>query len=257
MMFSGFYTAASGALSQQRILNVLSNNIVNAKTAGYRAERVVSSTFNFELLTRIEDGKLVQIGSGSPIRVIQEVPVNFDSNALEETGRSLDIAIGGMGFFNMQEVLSEDSQEEPKLYLSRNGGFTVDTQGYLYLEGVGRVLGQKGPIRVENVDFVIQEDGAVYNSRGRQVDKLLITQPQELTQLEKTDNGLYTIEDMNNNLVVENPTLYQGMLEQSNIDVNRELTLAIEAQRAFQSCSQALKIVDNMNQKAANQIASL
>lgn len=256
-MFAGFYTAASGVLSQQRTLNVLSNNIVNAKTPGYRAERVVSGTFDFELLTRMEAGKAIQIGAGSPIRLIQEVPVNFDSNAQEETGRLLDVAIGGMGFFNVQEPLPEDTQEEPQVYLTRNGGFTVDAEGYLSLEGVGRVLGQKGEIRVEGSDFIIQEDGTVYNARGRWVDQLLITWPQELTQLNKATNGLYTIDEPENNLTVENSKLYQGMLERSNIDVNRELTLAMEAQRTFQSCSQALKILDTMNQRAASEIAAL
>ena len=49
----------------------------------------------------------------------------------------------------------------------------------------------------------------------------------------------------------------QGWTERSNVDLNREYTLAIEAQRAFQACSSALQIVDKINQKAAQQIASL
>ena len=56
---------------------------------------------------------------------------------------------------------------------------------------------------------------------------------------------------------VYDTAVHQGKLEQSNIDINREYTLVMEAQRAFQSCSQAIKIVDSMNQKAATQIASL
>lgn len=256
-MFSGFYTAASGVLTQQRILNVLSNNIVNAKTPGYRAERVVSGTFDYELLTRIEAGNTARVGTGSPVRIIQEVPVNFDSNALEETGRSLDLALGGVGFFNIRQTLAQGKAGEPQVYLTRNGGFAVDEEGYLVLEGVGRVLGERGEIQVDGSGFTVLEDGTVYNSRGRRVDTLRVTWPQELTQLEKVENGLYVIANPDNNLPVENPKIYQGVQERSNIDVNRELSLAMEAQRAFQSCSQALKIVDGMNQKAANQIASL
>ena len=63
-MLSGFYTAASGILNQQRTLNVLTNNISNAKTPGFRAERVVTETFDFELMTRIEKGNTHRLPHG-------------------------------------------------------------------------------------------------------------------------------------------------------------------------------------------------
>lgn len=256
-MFSSFYTAASGILTQQRILNVISNNIVNAQTPGYRAERVLSTTFELAYLSRVEAGKSVSLGSSTPFRQIREVPVNFDTNAREETGRGLDMAIDGQGFFNIRQQLPEDAQEEPQVYLTRGGSFTIDGEGYLCLEGIGRVLGQKGEIRVQNANFVVQQDGTVYSDRGRKLDVLLITMPQELTQLQKIQNGLYTTDTPEENQPMEGAQVYQGMLEQSNVDTSRELTAAMEAQRAFQSCSQALKIVDAMNQKAATQIASV
>ena len=62
---------------------------------------------------------------------------------------------------------------------------------------------------------------------------------------------------MNNNEAAEGYKIEQKVLERNNIDLNREYTLAMQAQRAFQACSQAIKIVDQMNQKAATSIASL
>lgn len=98
-MLSGFYTAASGILNQQRTLNVLTNNISNAKTPGFRAERVVTETFDFELMTRIEKGNTQRIGLDSPIQLVRDVPTIFDTNSLVETGFPMDMAINGEGFF--------------------------------------------------------------------------------------------------------------------------------------------------------------
>lgn len=256
-MFSGFYTAASGVLTQQRVLNVLSNNLVNANTPGYRAERVVSGTFDFELFTRMEAGNTAPLGTVvSPIRLVQEVPVAFDPASLEETGRTLDFALGGAGFFNIRQPAPEGEEEGPVL-LTRGGSFAVDEEGYLVLPGRGRVLGQRGEIRVEGAGFTVESDGTVYNSRGRRVDILLVTQPPQTARLEKVDNGLYALQDAQDNQPLQEARVYQGVLERANVDINRELSLLLEAQRAFQSCSQALKIMDGMNQKAASEIASL
>ena len=72
------------------------------------------------------------------------------------------------------------------------------------------------------------------------------------------ENGMFQVEDIALNEQINDRTiLVQGWTERSNVDLNREYTLAIEAQRAFQACSSALQIVDKINQKAAQQIASL
>ena len=86
-MLRGFYTAASGILVQERTIDVLTNNMANAKTPGFRASRVVSTTFDHELLTRIEDANTGRIGTGSPMRRVEDVLVNFSPNSLEETFR--------------------------------------------------------------------------------------------------------------------------------------------------------------------------
>jgi len=265
-MFSGFYTGASGVLNQQRTLNVLTNNIANARTPGFRAERVVTETFDFELMTRIEKGNTTRIGLDSPIQLVRDVPTIFDSNFLVETGYPMDMAINGEGYFNIQSNIAAgaDNGGAPQVeggtgpvLLTRYGSFALDEQGYLILPGVGMVLRQEGPIQVDGSNFTVDWDGKVYNSDGTEAGILQITKPGEDAQLDKTANGLYTIADMNNNEAAEGYKIEQKVLERNNIDLNREYTLAMQAQRAFQACSQAIKIVDQMNQKAATSIASL
>lgn len=265
-MFSGFYTAASGVLNQQRTLNVLTNNMANARTPGYRAERVVMETFDFELMTRIEKGNTQRIGVGSPIQLVQDVPTVFDASTLEETGYPMDMAINGEGFFNIQSTIpaEEDNGNAPQveggsgpILLTRYGSFALDEEGFLVLPGVGQVLGQEGPIQVDGSNFVVDGEGRVFNSDGTEAGILQITRPSEGAQLDKTSNGLYLVADMENNEPSEGYQIEQKVLERNNININQEYTMAMQAQRAFQACSQALKIVDQMNQKASTSIASL
>lgn len=250
-MLEGFYTAASGMLVQQRTLNVLANNISNVRTPGYRVERVISSTFEQELITRIEKtGNSAHIGTGAPIRVVEESASIFDPSLLQETGRPFDLAIVGDGYFNVQNTGGET-------FLTRNGSFDMDAEGFLVLRGAGRVMGRKGEVEVGTAGFTVEADGTVYSEKGRKLDVLVISQPDAETKLEKSANGLYRAPEGVDLPEAQGSRVTQGLLEASNIDLNREYTLAMEAQRTFQSCSNALRIIDQLNQKTATQIASV
>lgn len=248
-MLEGFYTAASGILVQERTLGVHTNNMTNVRTPGYRAERVVSRSFDQELLMRQEANNSAAIGSGSPIRLIDEVPVDFTESSLEESGRPSDLAIVGEGYFN---VMSADGER----YLTRNGQFDLDVDGFLVLPGGGRLMGEDGEIELEDANFTVNQDGEIMDKKGKVIDTILLTKPAPDAEFKKFTNGLYTVEDASNIPVYES-TIHQGNIERPNIDLNREYTMVMDAQRTLQSCATALKIVDTMNQKTATQIASL
>ena len=250
-MLRGFYTAASGILTNERTLNVLTNNMANAKTPGFRASRVVTTTFDHELLTRIEGYNTGRIGVGSPMRRVEDVLVNFNPNSLEETGSPYDMALDGLGYFNIQD-------EEGNQFLTRNGAFELNDENQLGLTAGVVVMGELGIIELATCDFTVEYDGTIYDARGKKVDKLLLTIPPEGTEIEQTRNGLFTVADMEANLPVDPGTnVIQGYLERNNIDLNQEYAMVMEAQRAFQSCSSALQIIDRIDQKAAQQIAAL
>lgn len=262
-MMSGFYTLASGMLTQQRALNTVSNNIANAKTPGYKEDRVVTSTFQQLMLTRQEGGTNTTIGKGEPLRVIHDALVNMEPAALEETQREFDLAISGQGFFN---ILTGEGET----YYTRDGRLDIDEEGFLVLPGKGRVQGMRGDIEVGSGYFSVNAQGMVFNEAGRVIDTLNITAPQEGTIMNRAANGMYQI-DPNPALTpdqvraqmegtapapagdtmtaVVNPQIVQGALERSNIDYNREMSLLIETQRNFQSCSKALQMMDTVNQK--------
>ena len=239
-MLSGFYTAGSGILNQQRNVNIIGNNISNNQTAGYKAQRMVSTTYEHNFLTRLENGVYTKIGEGDPAVYTREVETLYDESYLKETENPYDMALVGSGYFNIAGTNTT--------YLTRNGNFNIDAEGYLVLEGIGRVQGRNGDLMVGGSDYTITPRGLVYNSDGVFVDRILVTKPVEGSEIKKFDNGMFVAENTED---VDTPTVYQNHLEQSNVDMNEEYTNLIEAQRALQACASALKMVDKINEKAA------
>jgi flagellar basal-body rod protein FlgF len=251
-MLRGFYTIASGILQQERTIGVLSNNLVNANTPGFKASRVVSTTFEHEYITRIEKNNTRHIGAAAPIRVVSDVPTRFDASSLEETGYPYHMALSGDGFFMVEAP-------EGARYLTRNGSFDLDDAGYLVLPGAGRVLSDSGqPILLGHADFYVGAGGLLINSStGEDIARLRVAQTGTETALTLTRNGLYATDNPDGLPQFAEGKVIQGYTERSNIDLTQEYTRVMEAQRAFQACSTALQIIDRINQKAATEIASL
>lgn len=241
-MLAGFYTAASGVLVQQRNISVIGNNITNVETPGYRAERLVMSTFDQECLVRQHhDNIRTYVGKGSQVSLVDDIPVDYDYSSVKETENPYDIAIVGEGYFNIQGAERE--------YMTRNGNFNIDEEGYLILEDVGRVIGENGFIQVGGSEFKVTTDGDVYDAQGNLIDRLKITMPQNDTDLVKYNNALFICKG--DTRTAEGQKVYQKCQERSNIDMNQEYMRLIEAQRAFKANSTALTIADTMNAKAA------
>lgn len=246
-MLRGYYSAASGILVQQRNLNVIGNNITNASTVGYRAQRVIQSTFDQEVVSRYENGKYTTIGTGSQTNVVDTVETNFNESSIYETENPFDMAIISEGFFNI-------SGDNGQTFMTRNGCFNIDAQGYLVLDGIGRVQGENGDIYVGGSDFSMDSLGNIYDINGNFAGKLRITIPAEEAQTIKMENGLFVTDNV---IDVEVPKVINYGYERSNVNMNDEYTRLIEAQAAFRACSTALSMIDQMNGKSVSSIAAI
>lgn len=249
-MLSGFYTIASGMLASQRNIDAVGNNLINAQTPGYRGERVVNSAFEMELMTRRESigNEVLGDGIGQAAAVVDDSITMFQSGLIKETGRNLDLALNGDGFFNIAAA-------DGTTYLTRNGGFDIDEEGYLILPGYGRVLGENGEIQINTSDVTFMTDGSILNVEGEEIARLQITAPADYADLIRNENGMFTSAAQLQ--AAANFEVNSDRLELSNIDMNQEMTKLLDAQRAFQSCSSALQIMDSLNRRAAQQIAAL
>ncbi|MBQ5884528.1 MAG: hypothetical protein IIW72_08365, partial [Clostridia bacterium] len=153
-------------------------------------------------------------------------------------------------FFNIRTV---DGQTA----ITKNGNFDLDEEGYLVLNGVGRVLGQNGEIYVGESGFKIGANGAITSANGNYIDTLLINKPAEGITVTKLENSSFLVQNQGDLVEAESFTVIQGALESSNVDINTELTKLIEAQRSFQLYSSALQIIDQMDQNGSSKIASV
>lgn len=247
-MLQGLYNLTSGVLTQNRNLNVISNNMVNVSSPGYKRDKMLSTTFKEEMLYRAQNngsGHSSELNDTSKIRSATETFVNYEQGAFEETGSPLDLALADKGFF---EIRSQNG----RLY-TRNGSFIIDEQGYLALPSVGRVMGQSGPILLNTDQIRVETDGTIRNEQGDRIDRLSIVDFDNYDALQKTPNGLFAGGDPR----PAKGHVIQHTLERSNVSMISEMTSMMTSQRAIQSAAQIIKIYDQLMAKATSELGKL
>lgn len=237
-MVRGFYMLTSGMLTQNRTLNTVSNNVANTMTNGFKAQHVSDKSFGKLFLSRV-DSTVSPIGEVTLMTTADQSTTDFSQGALQPTGRALDFAINGDGFFGIQT-------NNGTLY-TRNGSFNLDTQGYLVMNGIGRVLGRNGqPIRL-NTDDVESDSQGNLSAGGMQAGSIGVFRFPNNASLRVMDEGFYSGTGA---VAEQTPQITWKAVEDSNADMADELARGIASQRGLQSCSQALKMYDQILDKA-------
>ena len=244
-MNNAIYSATSGLLNRSRALDVTASNLANANTAGYKRDRLITSSFSERLAYRLDaNGRQTEIGSETHGAIAEEVFTDFSQGVVDDTGRALDFAIIGEGFFSIVTAGGEEAS-------TRDGSFQVDGEGYLRTATGGYVMGQGGRIEVGAGPVTIDANGVV-TSGGQIVDTLAILVPDpEGNNQTKASNNALTPQDGQGAFIGRIAT---GKLERSNVDVGDEMAAMMAASRAFQTCAQAVRILDSISQKTVNEI---
>ena len=245
-MNRGIYHSGNGLIMNQRKLDAIGNNLTNMSTPGYRVDNILVNTFAEEMILvkhREEtSGKFVHT-------YIDTSYTNLEQGTFEFTDSLFDVAINGDVYFNINSYTGEQM-------LTRNGHWELDSAGYLCLSNSGRILGEKGEIYLGNKDFVIDPEGNIYQD-GQLIDKLLLSYIDPDGDIDKFGANMFTSVQAG---AVPEGTRYeiiQGAYERSNIDLNYELTMMMNAQRMYEASSSVFKVIDAINQKSAAQIAKL
>ncbi|MBE6033234.1 MAG: flagellar hook-basal body complex protein [Clostridiales bacterium] len=245
-MFKGFYMAASGMLTQSRVLNTISNNMANASTPGYKGDTLATTTFGDILINRTgnkDKSVYTPLNNSSMIKTADELVTNYKEGALEFTDRKLDFAINGNGFFQIQTANGENKY-------TRNGSLNIDGDGYLCLQHIGRVMGENGPIQLGTDKINVSEEGNITHSEtGESLGKIRLVNFTDYTQVQKVDEGMFETTNPLNTVAMEG-RLKQGALERSNVQAMDEMMAMMASQRAFQSAGQIAKEYDQLMGKA-------
>ena len=270
-MFKGFYTVGSGMIAQQRRTELLSNNLANAKTPGFKEDQASIRSFPEMLLSRLErtnlpiekgfqQKTLSRIGDVGTGVYMQETLPSFATGSLLQTNLSTDVALHDHYFAEDPEtgkkgaIFFRIAHPEGGEYYTRNGSFTIDQDGYLTAANGDYVLDEDGhQIYLVATDFTIDTDGRVLQN-DVEVGKLGVAYASDPEALTKQGDGFFvdTTDQMQNadDVAFLSYQTQQGYLESSNVDEGRTMTDMMAAYRAFEANSKVLQAYDRSMEKA-------
>lgn len=275
-MFKGFYTVATGMVSQQRKTEIITNNMANANTPGFKADQSTIRSFPDMLLSAVGNTNIPTkngfnftetdpIGSLNTGVYLQETLGNYTQGSIYETSQKTDVAL-----INGEMPVDEQSGQTGTIFFrlehpdggeayTRNGNFTLDGQGYLVNSQGLYVLSATGErIQLPSDDFTLSQNGDIYVEDAI-VASLGVAFSGNPDVLEKQDNGLFrTVDDTElpsaygqNNVTF---SMQQSFLEGSNVDSAQSMTDLLTAYRAFEANQKVLQAYDKSMDKAVNEI---
>lgn len=256
-MVKGLFTAYTGMINEQHRMDVLTNNLANASTVGYKKEGATSQAFDEVLAVKIKDtteaAKVKPLGNISLGVKIGENYTDYSQGSLRETSNGYDMALAGEGFFSV-EFKNKAGQTSTKY--TRDGSFTLNKDGYLVTQDGDYVLGKNGRIKLDTMQpSVIDKNGNIFQN-NQLVATLDIADFEDYNYLEKYGENYYqTVEGAK-----EKNGEYQvmaGYLEMSNIKVVTEMVDMIAVSRAYETNQKLIQTYDSTLEIAANQIGKV
>lgn len=249
-MFQGFYNLTSGILTQTRNQNVISNNMTNVSTPGFKNDRYLPTTFQEELMYRsgnIDKDNKTEIGTMAMIRASHETVTDFEEGGMEPTGEIFDVALRDNGFFMVQT--------QNGIGYTRDGSFILDDQGYLSLPSVGRVIGRNGQIQIGTDKITIDSSGTIRSEDGRTTyGQIAVVDFNNYDNLVKGGDGVFYT---NEQAVASDTKMLWKYLERSNVNAVQEMVNMMSSQRALQSASQVLKMYDQIMGKSVTELGKV
>lgn len=259
-MFRALWTSASGMTAQQTNLDVISHNMANVNTVGYKKMR---PTFQELLYQTIRDpgaptSPITRNPSGFQVGLgvyISDTYGIFTQGNFTQTGNQLDLAIQGDGFF---KVIMPDGT----IAYTRSGQFRIDAEGRI-VNSEGYPIDPEIIIPQDAVSIGIGPDGTVTVLRENstyveEVGRIELARFVNPAGLRRIGNNLYLQTDASGEPIIDYPgnqglgTLLQGYLESSNVNIVEEMVNLIIAQRAYEFNSKGITAADEMLAQAAN-----
>ncbi len=255
-MFRAMSTAASGMEAQQTRMDIISNNLANVNTNGFKKDQAFFEDLIYQTIRkpggRTKQGGIapggIQIGQGSRLAAVTK---DYRQGEMVQTGNQFDLAIEGRGFFRI---------------LSPTGDFTYSRDGSLRTDSEGRLVTRHGepldpPVEIppETVQVTISREGVVTAYRqgepeGTEIGKIELVDFPNPGGLESLGYNQYRQTEASGEPIIGNPGenglggIAQGFVEQSNVKVVEEMIALIATQRAYELNSKIIETADRMMQ---------
>jgi len=232
-------------------MEIITNNIANADTTGFRKDFLVSHSFDEVMIRRINDdmafGQRAVVGPLNLGTQVDQLYTDFAEGSFDGTERSTDLALAGDVFFVVQTPAGER--------YTRNGAFYIDQLGYL-VDGEGNfLLGENGPINVGGLNFRVDQGGEVWVG-DQFADRIRVVSFADNATLRKQGSNLFFSQA--GPLPAANPyRVMQGFLENSNVDIGREMVDMLQIFRTYETNQRMLTMIDESVGKAVTEIGRL
>ena len=257
-MLKGLYTAYTGLRNEQNRMDIMTNNLANSTTVGFKKEGSTSQSFDDILAFRLKDTSDVgvlpkRVGINNPGVKIGESYTNYDQGPFQTTGNTYDLALGGNGFFTI-EFTNKAGVTSTKY--TRAGDFTLTKDGYLVTKDGDYVLGTAGRIKLNPlVDATVNRDGSI-SQNGVTVATLRLTDFEDYDYLLKYGETYFEPVEGYKTKAAD-AEVYSGYLETANLSVVTEMVNMISITRAYESNQKIIQAYDSTLEYAANQTGKL
>ena len=252
-MVRGLYTAWTGLYNEQKRLDVIANNIANSATTGYKQEGVTSQSFDDMLAIKVRDYSVQtnEVIGTMPLGVkVGEVYTNYGQGSVRVTGNTYDLALDGSGFFTMRVT---DRAGNDHIRYTRAGNFTITQDGYVTDADGNHLQSEAGDLIVPtDAEIVFDKDGSVY-ANGEVIDRITVTDFEDYKYLKKFADTMYEPVDGATEIEATGSVL-QGCLEQSNVNVVKEMTQMIAITRAYEANQKIVQTMDSTLDQAVNNV---
>lgn len=255
-MLKGLYTAHTGLRNEQNRMDIMTNNLANASTVGYKKEGSTSQSFGDVLAVKVKDASVglairQPLGINNPGVKIGENYTDYTQGSFRITDNTYDLAISGEGFFAIEFT---NKAGETSTKYTRAGDFTLNKDGYLVTNEGDYVLDVNSRrIKINPLsDAAIKKDGSI-EQNGVKIAQIGLVDFADYDYLEKYGETYYQpVEGAE--IIASNADIYSGYLEMSNVQVVSEMVEMINITRQYESNQKIVQTYDSSLEIAVNQL---
>ncbi len=258
-MVKGLYTAYTGMRNEQNRMDIMTNNLANATTVGFKKEGSTSQAFSDVLAVKLKDASVglsvrQPIGINSPGVKIGENYTDYTQGSFRITDNTFDLALSGDGFFAIEFT---NKAGETSTKYTRSGDFTLNTDGFLVTNEGDYVLDENNArIQLDPLqEASIQTDGTI-SQNGQTVARIQVTDFEDYDYLQRYGETYF--EPIEGAQTMEGSAeIHSGWLEMSNIQVVSEMVNMISITRQYESNQKVVQTIDDTLQTAVNDLGRI
>ncbi len=236
-MINGMLESSRGCMKEELRMDIISSNLANINVIGYKKDRI-----SFQKVLN-----QAAVTADAPANI--SIKPDMEQGDVRATGNALDFALSGRGFFKIET--------ENGIRYTRKGNFTLDPDGMLKTQSGNPVMGKSGPIKIIGNEIKVDREGNISTDAGP-IDQLAIVDFEDYQGIVKEGKNLFmNPQELPEMDIPAETTLSQGYTELSNVNAAEEMVNMIHALRAFESYQKSMRVIDELNNRAINQVGRL